>query len=163
MPIKSKYLFVASMDVDPAKEALFNEVYDTEHLPRLKAVPGVIRAARYRQPSPTEPRYLAAYELESVAVLQTPEWRAAGEAGRWPKEIRPRTMNRHLATYEWVGSSPALTYRTPYVFWVMMDIEPHRDATRSDRRRSPVGRQADWRSRAAVRDAAASRDLSRAP
>ena len=37
-------------------------------------------------------------------------------------------MNRHLATYEWVGSSPALTYRTPYIFWVMMDIEPHREA-----------------------------------
>jgi hypothetical protein len=35
MPIKSKYLFVASMDVDPAKEALFNEVYDTEHVPNL--------------------------------------------------------------------------------------------------------------------------------
>ena len=33
MPIKSRYLFVASMDVDPDKEALFNEVYDTEHVP----------------------------------------------------------------------------------------------------------------------------------
>ena len=31
MPITSKYLFVASMDVDPDKEDLFNEVYDTEH------------------------------------------------------------------------------------------------------------------------------------
>ena len=30
MPITSKYLFVASMDVDPDKEDLFNEVYDTE-------------------------------------------------------------------------------------------------------------------------------------
>jgi hypothetical protein len=88
----------------------------------------VIRASRYRQPSPTEPRYLAAYELESLAVLQSPEWRAAGEAGRWPTEIRPHTMNRHLTAYEWVGSSPGLGYRTPYVFWVMMDIEPHREA-----------------------------------
>ena len=41
MPIKSKYLFVASMDVDPDKEALFNEVYDTEHVPNLLKVPGV--------------------------------------------------------------------------------------------------------------------------
>jgi hypothetical protein len=30
MTINSKYIFVASMDVDPDKEALFNEVYDTE-------------------------------------------------------------------------------------------------------------------------------------
>jgi hypothetical protein len=28
MPINAKYLFVASMDVDADKEALFNEVYE---------------------------------------------------------------------------------------------------------------------------------------
>ena len=33
MPITSKYLFVARMDVDANKEALFNEVYNTEHIP----------------------------------------------------------------------------------------------------------------------------------
>jgi hypothetical protein len=41
MPINTKYLFVASMDVDPDKEDLFNEVYDTEHIPNLLKVPGV--------------------------------------------------------------------------------------------------------------------------
>jgi hypothetical protein len=46
MPIKSKYLFIASMDVDPDKEALFNEVYDTEHVPNLLKVPGVHAVAR---------------------------------------------------------------------------------------------------------------------
>ena len=35
MPIKSKYLFVASIDVDLDKDTLFNEVYDTEHIPSL--------------------------------------------------------------------------------------------------------------------------------
>jgi hypothetical protein len=34
MAVKSRYLFVASMDVDPDKEALFNEVYDTEQRPQ---------------------------------------------------------------------------------------------------------------------------------
>jgi hypothetical protein len=38
MPIKSRYLFVVFMDVDPDKEALFNEVYDTEHVPSLLQV-----------------------------------------------------------------------------------------------------------------------------
>ena len=46
MPIKSKYLFVASMDVDPDKEALFHEVYDTEHVPNLLKVPGVHAVTR---------------------------------------------------------------------------------------------------------------------
>jgi hypothetical protein len=121
-------LFLVRMDVAHDHEATFNEVYDREHLPNLRAVPGVRSAARFRQPSPTEPRYLAAYELDSVAVLESPAWKAAGEAGRWPGEIRPHTMNRHLAVYEWAGGHPALTGRTPYVFWVMMDVEPHREA-----------------------------------
>jgi hypothetical protein len=121
-------LFLVRMDVAHDHEALFNEVYDKEHVPNLKAVPGVRRASRYRQPSPTEPRYLAAYELDDAGVLQSTAWTAAGEAGRWPGEIRPRTMNRHRALYEWVGGSASLTGKTRYMFWVMMDIEPHREA-----------------------------------
>jgi hypothetical protein len=121
-------LFLVRMDVAHDHEATFNEVYDREHLPNLKSVAGVRSAARFRQPSPTEPRYLAAYELDSVTVLESAAWKAAGEAGRWPGEIRPNTMNRHLAVYEWAGGHPALTGRTPYVFWVMMDVEPHREA-----------------------------------
>ena len=126
--MSTRYLYLVRMDVAHDLEKTFNDVYDHEHLPMLAAVPGVIRATRYRQPSPTDPRYIAAYEIESPAVLQSPEWKKAGESGRWPTEIRPHTMNRHLADYEWVGSNAGLTHRTPYVFWVMMDIEPHREA-----------------------------------
>ena len=121
-------LFLVRMDVAHDHEAVFNEVYDKEHVPNLKAVRGVRRAGRYHQSSPTEPRYLAAYELDDAGVLQSPAWKAAGEAGRWPGEIRPHTMNRHLAVYDWVGGRPELIGRTPYVFWVMMDVEPHREA-----------------------------------
>ena len=121
-------LFLVRMDVAHDHEAVFNQVYDKEHVPNLKGVRGVRRASRYRQSSPTEPRYLAAYELDDVGVLQSPAWKAAGEAGRWPGEIRPHTMNRHLAVYDWVGGRPELIGRTPYVFWVMMDVEPHREA-----------------------------------
>ena len=44
---KTKYLFTAAMDVDAGKEALFNEVYDTEHIPQLLKVPGVLAVHRY--------------------------------------------------------------------------------------------------------------------
>ena len=40
MPLAKKYLFVVSMDVTKEKEALFNEVYDTEHVPLILTVPG---------------------------------------------------------------------------------------------------------------------------
>lgn len=120
-------LYLVRMDVAHDHEAAFNEVYDGEHVPNLRAVPGVRRASRYRQPSPTEPRYLAAYELDGPAVVDSAAWKAAGEAGRWPTAVRPYTMNRHLAMYEWVGGNSTLTGKTPYVFWVMMDVEVHRE------------------------------------
>jgi hypothetical protein len=121
-------LYLVRMDVAHDHEAFFNEVYDKEHVPNLRVVPGVRRASRYRQPSPTEPRYIAAYELDSIAVLETPAWKTAGELGRWPTEVRPHTMNRHRVPYEWVGGSCALTGTTPYIYWVMMDVEAHREA-----------------------------------
>jgi hypothetical protein len=121
-------LYLVRMDVAHDHERTFNDVYDTEHLPSLRGVPGVRRAARYRQPSPTEPRYIAAYEMDGPGVLDSPAWKAAGAVGRWNTVVRPHTMNRHLAMYEWVGGGAALTGKTPYVFWVMMDVEPHRES-----------------------------------
>ena len=108
MAIQTRYVFTASMDVDPAKEALFNEVYDTEHVPLILKVPGVIAAARLKKTTLTlllggekktivaegEPRYSAYYELESAEVLTSSAWAKAVELGRWPKEVRPFTRNR---------------------------------------------------------------------
>src|SRR6516164_9011003 len=90
MPIKSKYLFVASMDVDPDKEALFHKVYDTEHVPNLLKVPGVHAVTRLEG----EPfamsiggeekkvvhegaRHSAFYEIDGPHVLISPEWAKA--------------------------------------------------------------------------------------
>jgi len=39
MPIKTRYLFTAAMDVEPDKDAIFNEIYDKEHVPSLLEVP----------------------------------------------------------------------------------------------------------------------------
>jgi hypothetical protein len=112
MLIKTKYLFVASMDVDPEKEALFHEVYDTEHIPNLLKVPGVHAVTRLesepfamsiggeeRRVAPEGPRHTAIYEIDGPQVLTSPEWAKAVEAGRWPKEVRPFTRNRRHALY----------------------------------------------------------------
>jgi hypothetical protein len=88
MPISTRYLFTASMDVDPDKEALFDEVYDQEHVPNLLKVPGVISVTRL------EPKHSAVYEIESPEVLVSREWGEAVEAGRWPAQVRPHTSNR---------------------------------------------------------------------
>lgn len=109
MPIATKYLFIVSMDVTREKEALFNEVYDTEHVPLLLKVPGVRAVTRWKtEPAAfnlggerklldggTEPHYVALYEIDSPDVLLSKEWAAAAEKGRWPSEVRPFTSNRH--------------------------------------------------------------------
>ena len=52
MAEEAKYIYIAAMDVEPDKEAAFNEVYDTEHIPTILKVPGVISATRYEVVSP---------------------------------------------------------------------------------------------------------------
>ena len=47
MALQSRYLFIASMDIDPQREPLFNEVYNDEHCPSLSKVPGVISISRF--------------------------------------------------------------------------------------------------------------------
>ncbi len=37
--ISTRYVLIASMDVTPEAESLFNEVCDTEHVPNLLQVP----------------------------------------------------------------------------------------------------------------------------
>jgi len=114
MPLTSKWIYTAAMDVDPDKEALFNEVYDEEHLPLLKQVPGVISATRMkldtlrmtmggetRTVDPQgAPRYAAIFELESPDVLVSPAFARAVDQGRWPKQVRPYTRNRHHTLYK---------------------------------------------------------------
>ncbi len=108
MPITGKYLFYANMDVAPDKEALFNEVYDEEHVPNLLQVPGVISVTRFATEPLTlsiggeqrtvvaegEPKYSAIYEIEGPEVLVSAAWAEAVEVGRWPEQVRPYTTNR---------------------------------------------------------------------
>jgi hypothetical protein len=49
MPFDSRFVFVAAMDVDPEKEDLFNEIYDSEHIPNLLDVGGVISVSRSKR------------------------------------------------------------------------------------------------------------------
>jgi hypothetical protein len=108
MPITGKWLFTAAMDVDTDKEALFNEVYDHEHIPHLKTVPGVVSVTRAKLDTlrvtmggetktvdpQGKPRYACIVELESPDVLTSPAWAKAVDAGRWPTHVRPYTRNR---------------------------------------------------------------------
>ncbi len=114
MPISADHLFVSSMDVDPDKDALLNEVYASEHIPLLGTVPGVISVVRFQRRPLTisiggelrtielenEPRYTAIYELESPEVLVSDAWAEAIEKGRWSQQVRPFTRNARRVLLE---------------------------------------------------------------
>ena len=118
MAIGTRYVFIASMDVAPDKEDLFNEVYDTEHTPYLLDVPGVIAVTRLKAqdfeismggelksvPRGETPTYHAIYEIESPEVLKSEAWAAAIERGRWPGEVRPHTRNRRHSLQRVMGT-----------------------------------------------------------
>jgi hypothetical protein len=113
MPFQTKYIFSAAMDVEPDKDALFNEVYDTEHVPLLLKVPGVVAVARFKKQEVTlivggerktiivenEPTYNAFYEIASPEVLVSDAWAKAVDQGRWPAQVRPYTKNRRHVLY----------------------------------------------------------------
>ena len=108
MSLQGKYLFIVSMDVEPGKEDLFNEVYDNEHVPYLLEVPGVIAVTRLEKELLTmnlggkqlniipedEPKYTAIYEISGPEILVGDAWTEAVEKGRWSSEVRPFTTNR---------------------------------------------------------------------
>ena len=102
------------MDVDADKEALFNEVDDTEHIPTLLKVPGVWAVTRMQdapfavsiggaehQVAHEGPRSSVLDEIDGPHVLVSPEWAQAVELGRWLSQVRPYTHNRRHTLSSW--------------------------------------------------------------
>ncbi len=88
-PFGAGALLMASMNVDPSAEAEFNEWYNTEHLPQLGAVPGVLAARRYQATDPTsERRFVAIYHLRDVGVSRSDAWARAANTP-WSEKMRP--------------------------------------------------------------------------
>jgi hypothetical protein len=113
MSSTAHFVFQVSMDVSADKEALFNEVYDTEHVPYLLKVPGVVSVTRTRTVpfqvsiggetknlAASTPRYTALYFIESAEVLISDSWCEAVERGRWATQVREHTFNRSHALTE---------------------------------------------------------------
>jgi hypothetical protein len=86
-PTGAAALMLIGMNVAPEHEPEFNEWYNSEHIPALGAVPGVLCARRYRGTGGTQ-RYVALYHLESTEVLRSAEWRKTADTP-WTQKLRP--------------------------------------------------------------------------
>jgi len=101
VPGRAQGLVLGLMDVTAEAEAEFTDWYETEHMPRLAAVAGVLVAARYRALAGHSPAYLALYQLEDVAISQSAQWL---EAARTPWSARMRRFVSNYRRYSFARS-----------------------------------------------------------
>ncbi|HXT82690.1 MAG TPA: DUF4286 family protein, partial [Acetobacteraceae bacterium] len=88
-PEGAEGLLAVSMNVAPEAEAEFNEWYNTEHIPLLGAVPGILSARRFRAAgSGVERKYLALYNAKSVDAIRSDAWNKAANTP-WTERMRP--------------------------------------------------------------------------
>ena len=95
MANKGRGIFLVYVDIDAKYAEEFNAWYNTEHLPELLAVPGILSAARYEAVK-GGPQYLAYYELESVEVMNTPAFRNRPRTP-WGQRVAPSVIGTNLA------------------------------------------------------------------
>lgn len=92
---KGPAIFLVYTDLaDPRYEEEFNAWYNTEHLPQLLTMPGFLDAARYVA-TKGSPKYLAAYELQSVEAIQTPEF-LNRRRPPWDARMSPTVIGKNL-------------------------------------------------------------------
>ena len=87
-------ILIAAMDFSNVAEDEFNDWYDTEHVPALARVPGVVCARRFRNPASGGPKYVALYHLAAPEVVDGAEWKAASGSTPTPEHIRPQISDR---------------------------------------------------------------------
>jgi len=102
----ARALFLACGDVPVEHEAEFNNWYDTEHIPLLAAIPGVLRARRFFDPA-GKPRYVALYELADADVAGSAPWNAALETP-WARHIDALTGDSEWTLATYVAYEPAI-------------------------------------------------------
>jgi hypothetical protein len=87
-------LLLVGMTPAAGAETEFNAWYDTEHVPALGRVPGVLSARRFRAGNTSGPQYVALYHLVSPEVITGPDWKRASESTPMPQHIRPQISDR---------------------------------------------------------------------
>jgi hypothetical protein len=97
-------MLLVQMEPPATLEEEFHDWYDTEHTPERAAVPGFLSAARYVCVDGW-PRYMACYDLESVAVLDGADYRAIGgeNLSVWSKRVLAKVVGRRRFELSRIG------------------------------------------------------------
>ena len=86
-------------DVEPRAEPEFNEWYHRQHVPERVGMPGWRAGRRYRRVDRGRHRYLALYEVDSLACFDDPAYRhALDHPTEWTTRMMPSFRNFVRAT-----------------------------------------------------------------
>jgi hypothetical protein len=92
-------LLLTLTEPPPSMEEEFNAWYDREHLPERLSIPGFRSARRWvADCQPGEGKYLATYELDSLAVLSSREYLAFFEK---PSPWSQRCLGKAVVFKRW--------------------------------------------------------------
>ena len=132
---KGTGLLMVWAEVPADKEDEFNRWYNEEHLAERLGVPGFLAAARYEAVK-GGPRHLACYELESVAVLESPAYKhVQANPTPWTRRCSPEfigtTFIRNVYAMihpKALSSDAAASGMAPALQLGRMDVPPEVDA-----------------------------------
>ena len=88
---EARGLLLVMIGIDPAHEEELNRWYDEEHFPERLACPGFLKGRRFTAVQGA-PKYLALYDLESPAVLDSAAYRHAAGPAATPLTRRMQTL-----------------------------------------------------------------------
>jgi hypothetical protein len=95
----AKGALIAAMDFSYVDAGEFNDWYDTEHIPERRRVAGFLTLQRWI--GAQNPRQsVATYDLDSLAVLRSPGYRAIGGENLSPWSKRVTAKVERLLRYE---------------------------------------------------------------
>ena len=104
-PDNAAGLLVCAMNVAPGADAEFNAWFETEHLPQLAQITGVICARRFISPGLGH-QYVATYHLTSPEICESAAWKAAAQTP-WTKKLAPQLNDRlRLVLKRYVRTRP---------------------------------------------------------
>ena len=94
MPLAGRALLVLWNDVRRDREVEYDRWHTIEHVPERVAVPGFLGGRRYVDRTRERHRYFTLYELESLAALDTDEYRdLVANPTPWSASMRPDFAN----------------------------------------------------------------------
>ena len=101
-------LLLVTMEPPPAMSEEFQDWYDTEHVPERLRLPGFRTATRWICRHGW-PRYIALYDLDSPAALDTPDYLAVSgdKLSPWSRRVLPRTIGRVRVVAEQIAPGTA--------------------------------------------------------